>query len=217
MLLTFLSLLENSLPALLAGLWISVKIIFWGFMLAFVLGLIFGIINVGDDKVLKFIARCYIDIFRGTPLLVQIFIIYFGLPNILDIKINAVIAGIIAIALNAGAYIAEIFRGGIQSIDSGQMEAARSLGLSYSKAMRKIILPQAMRQMLPTLVNQLIISLKDTSLLSAIGVTELTSSGQIIIASTFKAFQIWIIVGCLYFIIIEILSIIAARLERYLS
>lgn len=214
---SLLNLWLSSLPALLAGLWLSVKIIFWGFILAFIIGLLLGIINVGENKILKFFAKVYIDIFRGTPLLVQIFLIYFGLPAVLHFKINAVFAGICAIGLNAGAYIAEIIRGGINSVDIGQMEAARSLGLSYRKSMWKVVLPQAMKRMIPPLVNQLIISLKDTSLLSAIGVAELTSSGQVIIATTFKAFQIWICVGLLYFIVVEILAVFSSKLEKYLT
>lgn len=213
----FLKLFEDSLPALLVGLGMTVRIISVGIVIAIIIGLIIGIINVGNNKLLKIFARVYIDIVRGTPLLVQVFIIYFGLPSVFDFKLDAVLAGTIAIGVNASAYMAEIFRAGILSIDNGQMEAARSLGLTYGEAMRKVILPQAVKRMVPPLVNQSIISLKDTSILSSIGLIELTSSGQIIIASTFQAFQVWIMVGILYFVIIELLTLLASKLERRLA
>lgn len=213
----FIELFKESLPSLLAGLSMTLRIIIFALIIAIIIGLIFGLINVSKNKGLKVIARIYIDVVRGTPLIVQAFFIYFGLPNVLNFKINAVVAGIIAISINAGAYMAEIFRAGILAVDDGQMEAARSLGLSYRTAMRKVVLPQAFKNMTPALVNQCIISLKDTSILSVIGITELTQSGEIIIASNFKAFQIWLIVGMFYFIIIEILSIVSKKVERCLS
>lgn len=213
----FINLFMASIPALTAGLLLTIKIISLGFIIALIVGLIFGIINVGSNKGLKAIAKIYIDFVRGTPLLVQVFFIYFGLPMVLHFKFSAVLAGVIAIGVNASAYIAEIVRSGIISIEKGQMEAARSLGLPYGASMRKVILPQAFKRIIPPLVNQLIISMKDTSLLSSIGVLELTSSGQIIIASTFKAFQIWIIVGFMYLIVIEILTLLSSRVERLMS
>ncbi|WP_031264059.1 amino acid ABC transporter permease [Sporolactobacillus laevolacticus] len=213
----FFKLFEASLPALLAGLVLTLKIISVGIIVAVIIGLVLGIINVGHNKILKLIAKLYIDLVRGTPLLVQVFFIYFGLPSVLNFKLDAMLAGIIAIGINASAYISEIIRAGIKSIDSGQMEAARSLGLPYGVSMRKVILPQAFKRMIPPLVNQFIISLKDTSILSSIGVIELTSSGQIIIASSFKAFQVWIMVGILYFMVIEILTLLSSRLERWVS
>ncbi|WP_445489189.1 amino acid ABC transporter permease [Niallia sp. 03133] len=213
----FLKLFEDSLPALLAGVGMTVRIISVGIVIAIIIGLLIGMINVGNNKFLKIFARVYIDVVRGTPLLVQVFFIYFGLPSVFDFKLDAVLAGTIAIGVNASAYMAEIFRAGILSIDNGQLEAARSLGLTYGEAMRKVILPQAVKRMVPPLVNQSIISLKDTSILSSIGLIELTSSGQIIIASTFQAFQVWIMVGILYFVIIELLTLLASKLERRLA
>lgn len=210
-------LIKQSMPALLSGLKVTIEITIIALIIATIIGLIVGLMNISSNKILKVIATIYIDIVRGTPLIVQAFFIYFGLPAALDFKINALAAGIIAISFNAGAYIAEIFRAGILSIDNGQMEAARSLGLPYSTAMRKIILPQAIRRMIPALINQFIISLKDTSILSVIGIQELTQSGEIVIASTFRSFQIWSVVGIMYFIIIMILSVFSRRLERRLS
>ena len=126
-------------------------------------------------------------------------------------------AGIITLTLNAGAYLAEIFRGGIESVDKGQMEAARSLGLSHGVAMRSVILPQAVRTMVPAIVNQCIITLKDSSILSVIGMAELTQIGSLIIADNLESFKVWIIVGVMYFIIIMILSTISKRIEKRLK
>ena len=137
---------------------------------AFVIGLIFGLMNVSKSKVLNFIGTLYVDAVRGVPLIVLAYFIYFGVPagvkamGVASFKLSALQAGTIALSMNAGAYMAEIFRAGIQSVDKGQMEAARSLGLGYGKAMQKVILPQAIRTMVPSIINQFIISLKDTLL-----------------------------------------------------
>ncbi|UZW14911.1 amino acid ABC transporter permease [Clostridium pasteurianum] len=210
-------LIKQSLPTLFDGLRVTLEITVISLIIAIIIGLIIGLMNISSNKALKIIAIIYIDIVRGTPLIVQAFFIYFGLPAVLDFKINALTAGIIAISFNAGAYMAEIFRAGILSIDKGQMEAARSLGLPYGKSMTKIILPQAVRRMVPALINQFIISLKDTSILSVIGIQELTQSGEIIIASTFKSFQIWSVVGVMYFILIMILTVLSRNIERRLK
>lgn len=210
-------LIKQSLPTLFDGLRVTLEITVISLIIAIIIGLIIGLMNISRNKALKIIAIIYIDIVRGTPLIVQAFFIYFGLPAVLDFKINALTAGIIAISFNAGAYMAEIFRAGILSIDKGQMEAARSLGLPYGKSMTKIILPQAVRRMVPALINQFIISLKDTSILSVIGIQELTQSGEIIIASTFKSFQIWSVVGIMYFILIMILTVLSRNIERRLK
>jgi len=173
--------------------------------------------SVSKQTVVRGIARVYVDIIRGTPLIVQAFFIYFGLTSALNIRMEALTAGIITLTLNAGAYSAEIFRGGIQSVDKGQMEAARSLGLPYNLAMRKVVLPQAVRTMIPALVNQCIITLKDSSILSVIGMAELTQAGKLIIANNLESFKMWLIVGVMYFIIIMILSKISKNIERKLQ
>lgn len=199
---------------LLKGALITFKIVVISLPIAFVIGLITGLMSVSTNRFLRTVATFYVDIIRGTPLLVQVFFVYFGLPAFLDIRIPAEVAGIIAISLNAGAYISEIFRAGIVSINKGQMEAARSLGLSKWLTMRLVILPQAIRRMVPTYVNQFIVSIKDTSLLSVIGINELTQSGEIIISANYRAFEIWGVVGIFYFIIIYALSRLSRVLER---
>ncbi|MBC3899944.1 amino acid ABC transporter permease [Acetobacterium malicum] len=204
-------------PRLLAGLALTVEITIISLILAGILGMVFGLLSVSKRKGLRAIALVYVDIVRGTPLLVQAFFIYFGIPAALGIQSDPVVSGVITLSLNAGGYLAEIVRGGIESISRGQMEAARSLGLPYGMAMRSVILPQAIRTMTPALINQCIITLKDTSLLSVIGVTELTQTGRLIIANNYQSFEVWAIVAVMYFIIIMILSKISKRIERKMS
>lgn len=213
----FIALFKESIPSLLSGLKVTVEITALALVIATFLGLIFGLMAVSTNKTLKVIARIYVDIIRGTPLIVQAFFVYFGLPNALGFKIDAFTAGVAVIGINAGAYLVEIFRAGIMAVDKGQMEAARSLGLSYKKSMFKIILPQAVRKMVPAFINQFIISLKDTSILTVIGIRELTQSGEIIVASTYKAFEVWAMVGLLYFITITLLSYFSRNIERRLA
>ncbi|WP_307206368.1 amino acid ABC transporter permease [Paenibacillus harenae] len=212
-----LQVILDALPTLLQGVLITMKLAFISLCIAFVIGLIAGLMNTSQNKILRGVATFYVDLIRGTPLLVQIFFIYLGLPAFLDIRISEEIGGIAALSLNAGAYIAEVVRGGIVSIDKGQVEASRSLGLSRFLTMRLVILPQALRRMIPAFVNQFIISLKDTSLLSVIGIRELTQNGEIIISSNFRAFEIWGIVGAIYFVIIYILTRLFRQLERRFS
>ena len=189
------------------------------------LGTVFGLFKVSGVSVLKVIADLYIDIIRGTPLMVQVFIIYYGVGATLKpygFQWNALggasTAGMVALSLNAGAYMAEIIRGGIEAVDKGQMEAARSLGLPYGKAMRKIILPQAFRTMLPSIINQFIITLKDTSLVSVIGPRELTQNGKIIAANSASlVMPIWLSVALFYLVVCTILSRVAKIVERRVS
>ncbi|MGM9930985.1 MULTISPECIES: amino acid ABC transporter substrate-binding protein/permease [Bacillaceae] len=210
----FFGLLKESFPSLMKGLKMTLILTVVSLIIASILGVLFGLCRVAHNSVLRAIGTIYVDIFRGTPLIVQAFFIYFGLPAALDFRISAVTAGIITLSLNAGAYMAEIVRGGIESVDKGQMEAARSLGLPYKTAMAKVILPQAIRLMIPSIINQFIITLKDTSILSIIGINELTQSGKIIIARNLESFQMWLIVGVMYFIIIMILTKVSNRMER---
>lgn len=212
-----LALVVQYWPRLLAGLALTVEITIISLILAGILGMIFGLLSVSRRKSLRAIALVYVDIVRGTPLLVQAFFIYFGIPTVLGFQTDPVVSGVITLSLNAGGYLAEIVRGGIESISKGQMEAARSLGLPYGMAMRSVILPQAIRTMTPALINQCIITLKDTSLLSVISVTELTQTGRLIIANNYRSFEVWLIVAVMYFVIIMILSKISKRIERKMS
>jgi len=187
---------------------------------AMIIGLIFALCNVSRNKTLNAIGTIYVDAIRGVPLIVLAYFIYFGVPQafrllgVNNFRLPALQAGTIALAMNCGAYMAEIFRAGIQSIDKGQMEASRSLGLSYGVSMRKVILPQAFRVMIPSIINQFIITLKDTSILSVIGYPELTNMGKTISGNTFKSLQTWAIVGIMYMIVIVTLSKVAKNIER---
>jgi amine acid ABC transporter, permease protein, 3-TM region, His/Glu/Gln/Arg/opine family len=212
-----LGLLKDSLPSLLSGLWVTIEIAVISLILAVIFGIILGIFSISTSKILKGISTVYIYIVRGTPLMVQALFLFFGVGQALNIRFDPVVAGILTLTVNATAYMAEIFRGGIQAVDHGQMEAARSLGLSYSKAMRKVILPQAVKIMIPSILNQFIVTLKDTSILTVISIRELTSAGQIIIARNFKSLEMYAIVACMYFIIITLLTLASRYIERKIS
>ena len=204
----------NALPYLLEGLQITLYIFFIAIIIGFLIGLLMALLRLSPFKILNWIAKIFVDAIRGTPFIVQLFFIYFGLNSLVFISMDNTTAGIVTVAINAGAYFSEIIRAGIQSIDKGQTEAARSLGLNSTQNMRHIILPQAFRRMLPTFTNQAIISLKDTSLLSVIGVADLTQEGRIQASATFQAFEIYLLLGIIYFIVIYLLSMLASFVER---
>lgn len=207
---------KDSLPSLTSGILVSTKIAIISLILAFILGIVFGIFSISKSKILKTIAIIYIYIIRGTPLMVQALFIYFGIAPLLVGRADPVVCGIVALSLNAGAYMSEIFRAGIQAIDRGQMEASRSLGLGYLKTMQKVILPQAIKIMIPSIINQFIVTIKDTSILTVISIRELTASGQIIVARNFKPLETYGIIGIMYFILITALSLISIHIERRL-
>ncbi len=213
----FFELLVDHFPSFMDAMWQTVQITLFSLFFGLILGIVFGLMKVSRNKFLQSLSNAYIWIIRGTPLLVQIYFVYFGIPMATGMKLTEWQAGIITMSLNAGAYIAEIVRGGIESIDPGQMEAARSLGLPYNKSMAKVVLPQALRTMLPSLINQFIITLKDTSLLSVIGVRELTMNGKIITANNMETIRMWSIVAIYYLVVISILTIIANKVEERVS
>ncbi|SFE26035.1 amino acid ABC transporter permease [Alteribacillus iranensis] len=202
------------LPDLWIGFLYTLLITIVGVLIGFVLGALFGLMRISKNKVIYGIATVYIEIVRGTPLLVQIFFIYYGLSDLTGINLDKLTASILAIAANAGAYIAEIVRGAIQSVEKGQMEAGRSLGLSSRQTMRYIIWPQALRRMIPPLGNQFIISLKDTSLFSAIAVTDIMYQGRQYASSTFAYFESYLMVGVFYLIITIPSMLILRQYER---
>ena len=195
----------------------------WGLFFGCILGIIFGLMSVVDSKVSRAISLVYVNLIRGVPLIVLAFFVFYGVPmglnSIFGIKtvFTALQAGTICLALNCGAYMSEIIRAGIQAIDKGQMEAARSLGLPYWRSMFKIVLPQAVKNMLPSIVNQFIITLKDTSILSVIGFPELVNKAQNVIAITFKSFETWAIVAVMYLVVILTLQQVAKALERRIN
>lgn len=211
---SFLDLLTSSLPILLKGLGVTLLVTAAAIFIASVLGMVFGFLKVSGITVLRWLADLYVNVFRGTPLLVQAFFFYFGIPAALKIDIDILVTGIVVLSLNAGAYMTEIVRGGIQSVDVGQMEASRSLGLSWMQAMNKVIAPQAIKFATPAAINQFIMTLKDTSILAVLGLAELTYQGQQIIARNFRSFEMWLIVGALYFVVIMLLTKLSNVLDR---
>lgn len=214
---TFIEILTNSFPVLMQGLRMTLIISISSILFAMVIGLVVSLMRLSGVKVLDMISKTYVDIIRGTPLIIQAFFLYFGVPDLLNLRIDNLTAGIIIMSLNAGAYMSEVFRGGILSVPYGQTEAARSLGLSNAKTMRKVIIPQAVKNMVPAFVNQMIISLKDTSLLSVIGLGELTQRGQIVVAATYNSFEIYFIIGVMYFVLIKLISLFGDFVERKLK
>ena len=204
----------KSLPLLLQGAAITVEITALSVFFGMLIGCFVGIARLCNIKPIRFIAGVYVDFIRGTPLLVQIFLVYFALPAIIGHRVDPFFAAISACSINSGAYVAEIFRGGIQSIDRGQMEAGRSLGLTWWQTMKYIILPQAFKRIIPPLGNEFIAMLKDSSLVSVIGFEELTRRGQLIIARTYASMEIWAAVAIIYLIMTFVVSRLVAVLEK---
>ena len=207
-------LVVNSFPLLLVGAGVPIKITALSVALGVVIGLFVGIARISRIKLLRVLAAIYVDFFRGTPLLVQIFLVYFALPVITGQRVDPFVAAIGSCGINSGAYVAEIFRAGIQSIDKGQMEAGRSLGMTWVQTMRYIIVPQAFKRVIPPLGNEFIALLKDSSLVSVIGFEELTRRGQLIIAKTYGSLEIWLSVAVIYLAMTLTISRFVAYLER---
>ena len=207
-------LIQNALPILILGAGVTIEITAFSVAVGFFIGLFVGIARISQFKVLRVLAAIYADCIRGTPLLVQIFLIYFALPMVIGQRVEPFIAAVAACGINSGAYVSEIFRAGIQAIDIGQMEAGRSLGMTWWQTMYSIIFPQAIRNILPPLGNEFIAMLKDSSLVSVIGFEELTRRGQLIIAQTYGSFEIWMTVAILYLIMTLAISRIVSLLEK---
>ncbi len=197
---------------LIDGLLVTLKISGMAMAIAFILASILAFMRISSYQFLKDIATFYIAVIRGTPLLVQIFIFYFIIATIFNLE--RFMAGAVSLGLFYGAYIAEVLRGAIQSIDKGQYEAAKSLGMNYVQTMKSIIMPQALKRALPTLVGEIIAMVKDSSLVSVISITDLTKVGREIVANTFSPFETWLIVAAIYFAITFILSILGRKLEN---
>jgi len=209
-----MNLVVNSFPLLLIGAGVTIQITVLSTAIGFVIGLVVGVARISHLRPLRLLAEVYVEFFRGTPLLVQIFLFYFALPVITGQRIDPFIAAISACGITSGAYVAEIFRAGIQSVDEGQMEAGRSLGMTWLQTMRYIIVPQAFKRVIPPLGNEFIAMLKDSSLVSVIGFEELTRRGQLIIAKTYGSFEIWMSVAVIYLVMTLTISRFVAYLER---
>lgn len=194
-----------------------------GLFFACIIGLIFGIMSVVKNRFCRAVSFVFVYAIRGVPMIVLAFFVFFGVPQFakdilgIPLKFSGLQAGTICLSLNCGAYMSEIIRGGIQSVDKGQMEAARSLGLPYWRSMQRVVLPQAIKTMIPSIINQFIITLKDTSILSVIGFPELVNSAKNVVANTFALFQTWGIVALMYLFVITLLSLLAKYIEGRLA
>ena len=207
------ALIVQSIPFLLRGAVYTVQVSVLAIVFGLVLGWLLGLAAVSGVPALSAVSWAYVQFIRGTPLLIQIFLIYFGLPAV-GINLPAFWSGVIALGLNSGGFQAEIVRAGIESIDRGQTEAARSIGMSRFKTLVFILVPQTIRRVLPPVTNELITLTKSSSLLSAIAALELTHAGQLIIARTFAPFEIYAAVAVIYLALVAVLSRGSAFLEK---
>lgn len=208
---------EIVLPRLLEGMGLTLELTLWSGVCGMTLGLGLSLLRLSQNRWLRALAGLYVTVMRGTPLLLQILFIYFALPPLLDIRLDAKPAGIVALSLNCAAYLTEIFRAAIQSIDKGQMEAARALGMGYGLAMRRVILPQTFRRLLPPVVNEMSALAKDTSLVSVISLSELLYVTQRLGAKYLRPWEVYFWAACGYLLIVIALSTLAGFLERRLA
>ena len=198
------SVLDPYLPLLASAVWITIKFTFFSTLIGFLGGFILALITLSHNKVFSFLAKAYISVFRGTPLLVQLMLIYFATPQLTGYTISALEAGVLSFGLNSAAYISEALRGGILSVDRGQWEAF----------ILDVILPQAIKNALPSLVNESIMLLKDSSLVSVIGVADTLRWADLIQAKTFRAFEAFIVAAAVYYVLAMLLNLLGAYLER---
>jgi len=208
--------IEEALPNLLTGTLMTIKITFWGLAGGFLLGALSGVTRAYGNAILSGIAQVYVAVIRGTPIVVQVMFIYFALPLLADIRVDAEFAAIATLIINSGAYISEIVRGALLSVHKGLKEAGQAMGLPFHKILLHIIGPVAFRRMIPPLGNQCIISLKDSSLFIVIGVAELTRQGQEIMASNFRAVEIWSAVAIIYLILTGLMALTLHLVEKWM-
>ncbi|MBQ7966235.1 MAG: amino acid ABC transporter permease [Ruminococcus sp.] len=214
--------IREATPLLLQGLRYTIIVSLLGIIIGIVIGLFVCLMKMSNNKILRAIAGTYIWIIRGTPMLVQSYVVFFGFPQLIQtfvpgFRLDAFTAGVITLSLNAGAYLAEIFRSGIQAVPKGQTEAARSLGLSSTKTMMKVVLPQAFKITIPSLVNQFIISVKDTSILSAIGLAELTNMTKQYVGKSFEFFASYVYLAAYYLVFVSLLMLLSNYIEKRLK
>lgn len=221
----FLRTIQEATPLLLEGIKMTVAISLLSIIIGIIIGLITCFFAISKFCVLRGLSGAYVWIVRGTPMIVQAFIVYFGVPQLIQLMLTAMqitdtvrispfLAGVITLSLNAGAYLSEIFRSGINAVSRGQVEAARSLGLSHWRTMTKIVLPQAFKITLPSLVNQFIITIKDTSILSVIGLADIVNRAKVYVGKSYQFFATYILVAVYYLVVISILMLVSKYLEK---
>lgn len=218
----FIRTIQQGTPLFLEGVFLTVKISIFAILIGMIIGFFTCLLRMSKNVILRFIAGVYVWIIRGTPMIVQAFIIYFGVPQVIQtfipsFKIDSYTAGLITLSLNAGAYMSEVYRGGLLAVPKGQTEAARSLGLSKGKTMIKVILPQAFKVAIPSMVNQVIITIKDSSILSVIGLADLVNRAKVYVGSSYQFFATYSIVAVYYLIVISILMLLSQYLEKRMS
>ncbi|MGI5971260.1 MAG: amino acid ABC transporter permease [Oscillospiraceae bacterium] len=218
----FLRTINEATPLLLYGIRMTVLVSVVSILIGILIGFFSCLMSISSFRILRAISGLYIWLIRGTPMLVQALIVYFGFPQLVQLiipgfRLGPFSAAIITLSLNAGAYISEIFRGGIKAVDVGQVEAARSLGLSSARTMIKVILPQAFKIAIPSMVNQFIISIKDTSILSVIGLAELVNKARVYVGASYQYFATYSLVALYYLVVISILMILMKKVEKKLN
>ena len=218
----FVGTIQGSWHLLMQGLLITVVVSVIAIVAGIIIGFASCLMTLSRIWPLRWLAQAYVWVIRGTPMIVQAFIVYFGVPQLVrlfisDFTISAFMASAITLSINAGAYLSEIFRGGINAVDPGQVEAARSLGMSQTRTMLRIILPQAVRITIPSLVNQFIITVKDSSILSVIGLADLVNRAKVYVGSTYQFFATYVLVAIFYLVIISVLMVASQNLERRLN
>lgn len=205
-----------SIPFILNGIWVTLLFVFVSAVLGFFIGTILSFFKISNITILKWFAEAYTSVFRGTPLILQLMLIYFATPQLIGYDIPMFLAGILAFGLNSGAYISEIIRAGIQAVDKGQQEAAEALGIPYRPMMKDIIMPQAMKNILPALVNEFITLTKESAIVSTIGLLDIMRRAQVVSANTYTAFEPLLFAGLIYYILVMILTLFGKGLERRL-
>lgn len=203
-----------SIPYILKGIGVTLQIVVAATILGFILGVLLALCKIGKIAPLRWFANGYTSIFRGTPLVLQLMIIYYAIPQLLNIQIDAIPAAIIGFALNSGAYISEIIRGGINAVDKGQREAAMALGIPYWKTMKDIILPQAMKNILPALMNEFITLNKESAVVTVIGALDIMRRAYIVGGATYRYLEPLLVAGVLYYIMTIILSYLGKQMEK---
>ncbi|ALS77995.1 MULTISPECIES: amino acid ABC transporter permease [Planococcus] len=205
------------IPFMLEGIWTTLKFVFFAIILGSILGTLLALLKISSVAPLRWFADAYTSIFRGTPLILQLMIIYYSIPQLTGYDISAFLSAILAFGLNSSAYISEIIRAGIQAVDKGQTEAAQALGIPYRSMMKDIILPQALKNILPALMNEFITLTKESAIVSTIGYLDLMRRAQVVGADLFRNFEPLLFVGVIYWCLVMGLTMIGKVFERRLK
>lgn len=204
------------IPFMLEGIWVTLQLVIVALIFGFILGTLLALVKIMNNRVLRFLADAYTSVFRGTPLILQLMIIYFAVPQLTGYDIPTFLAGVLAFGLNSAAYISEIIRAGIQAVDKGQMEAAMALGIPYKPAMKDLILPQAMKNILPALMNEFITLTKESALVSTISYMDLMRRAQVVGSDIYRNFEPLLFVGLIYYLLVMGLTLIGKKIEKRL-